>query len=136
MWATSLRMRDQGTRTSLLAARAALRMVVRKSARGSVCMGLSNLPAGLGHARDLATERELAEGDAAQAELAHVGAAAAGELAAVVGARAEFRRCLLFDDPGCLGHRVLALVLRCVWHLAVGERHAEEREKLLGLVVL
>src|SRR5271170_1085005 len=38
MWATSLRMRDQGTRTSVLAARAALRMQVRKSARGSVCI--------------------------------------------------------------------------------------------------
>src|SRR5277367_6390941 len=39
MWATSLRMRDQGTRISVLEERAALRMVVRKSARGSVCIG-------------------------------------------------------------------------------------------------
>src|SRR6202789_1088645 len=100
-------MRDQETRTSVLPAREALRMVVRKSARGSVCMFGKNLPAGFRHAGDLAAQGELAEGDAAEAELAHVGAAAARELAAVVGARRKFRGALLFDDPGCLGHRVI-----------------------------
>src|SRR5271170_1342518 len=99
-------MRDQGTRISLLEERDALRMVVRKSARGSVCIGReSRLPAGLGDAGDFATEGEFAERDAAEAELAHVGAAAARELAAVVGARRELRLAFLFYDPGCLGHR-------------------------------
>src|ERR1700734_296774 len=109
MWATSLRMRDQGTRISLLEARAALRMVVRKSARGSVCIEkwvTTGLPTGFRHDGDLAAQGQFAEGDAAEAELAHVGAAAARELAAVVGAGREFRFALLFDDPGGLGHRV------------------------------
>src|SRR6266853_3925036 len=107
MWATSLRMRDQGTRISLLEARAALRMVVRKSARGSVCIErvsvTARLPGGFRHAGDLAAQGQFAEGDTDEAELAHVGAAAARELAAVIGARLEFRFALLFNDPGGLG---------------------------------
>src|ERR1700678_4418425 len=101
-------MRDQGTRISLLEARAALRMVVRKSARGSVCIEgksvTTGLPTGFRHAGDLAAQGQLAERDTAEAEFAHVGATAARELAAVVGARREFRLALLFDDPGGLGH--------------------------------
>src|SRR5271155_3709197 len=104
MWATSLRMRDQGTRISLLEARAALRMVVRKSARGSVCIEGNRLPGSFRHTGDLAAQGQFAERDTAEAELAHVGAAAARELAAIVGARREFRGALLFDDPGGLGH--------------------------------
>src|SRR5471030_2331731 len=108
MWATSLRMRDQGTRISFLEARAALRMVVRKSARGSVCIEgksvTTGLPAGFRHSGNLAAQGQFAEGDTAEAELAHVGAATAGELAAVVGARREFRGALLFDDPSGFSH--------------------------------
>src|ERR1043166_6914957 len=43
----------------------------------------SQLPAALGHARDVALERQLAEAQAAQGELAHVGARAAAQTAAV-----------------------------------------------------
>src|SRR5271170_3237146 len=72
----------------------------------------SRLPAGLGDAGDFAAQGELAEGDAAEAELAHVGAAAARELAAVVGARRELRLAFLFNDPGGLGHSYWGVSLR------------------------
>src|SRR5687768_5607973 len=51
------------------------------------------LPAALDHSSDFAVERQLAEAEAAQGELAHVGARAPAELAAIASA------------DGVLGHR-------------------------------
>src|SRR3954462_9203137 len=64
----------------------ALRTRVRKSATGSVMDmgGALLLPAALGHARDVAVVRELAQADPAQAELAEHGARAAAAAAAGV----------------------------------------------------
>ena len=64
----------------------------------------SRLPGSFRHTGDLAAQGQFAEGDTAEAELAHVGATTARELAAVIGARRKFRGALLFDDPGGLGH--------------------------------
>jgi hypothetical protein len=54
---------------------------------------LNPFPAALHHAGDFAYERQLAEAEAAQGELAHVGAGPAAQLAAVAAA------------DGVLGHR-------------------------------
>src|SRR2546428_12848989 len=53
---------------------------------------ISFSPARLRHARQLALERALAEADAAEAELAHVRAWPAADLAAVVRLHLELRR--------------------------------------------
>src|SRR3954466_14595685 len=65
---------EAGISTVSCAAWMALRIRVRKSAMGSVMR--SWLPAGLGHAGDVADVRELAQADAADPELAIHGARA------------------------------------------------------------
>src|SRR4051794_10545481 len=82
MRATSPLNLDAGMSTTSRSAWIPLRMRVRKSAIGSltdIC-----LPARLGHARDVALVRLLAQADAAQPELAEVRARAAALAAAVV----------------------------------------------------
>src|SRR3954463_555121 len=78
---------EWGTLTEALAAMRPLRMTVSMSAMGSVQLMSGSLPAGLGHAGQRALVAEQAQRVAADAELAQVGAAAAGELAAVAHAR-------------------------------------------------
>src|SRR5512135_967626 len=84
---------DDGMSTFSCSARLALRMRVRKSAIGSLSMGL---PARL--------ERELAEADPAGLELPQIAPRAATDLAAGVGARLELGRALLLHDERSLGH--------------------------------
>src|SRR5688500_2996788 len=79
---------DDGISTVPWAAWMALRTRVRKSATGSV-IDMADLPARLRHAGDEALVRQLAQADAAHAELAVHGArpaaaAAAGVLAGLV----------------------------------------------------
>src|ERR1043165_9001940 len=103
----------------------ALRRWVRKSLIGSVmdgcCCGLAPsdhirlpagkcLPGGLGDARDLAGERELAERDAGDAEAAVEAARAAAERAAVAdadlgGIARELRQLLLGGEELVVGRR-------------------------------
>src|SRR6266850_4412322 len=61
-------------------------------------------PARLRHAGKLAHEGTLAEADPAQAELAHVRARAATDLAAVVPPHLELRRAVRFVDEALLCH--------------------------------
>src|SRR4051794_23264819 len=86
-------------------------MRVRKSAMGSVWDIGARLPARLGQARDVALVGDLAHADAAQAELAQVGARAPAPLAAVVVARGVLLRSLGAHDVGSLGHLALFLLL-------------------------
>src|SRR5947207_233409 len=101
MRAISALSRDAGMSTRVCLAVTALRIRASMSAMGSVISVLSSfqlsanslqLPAALGDARDVAFERELAEAQAAQRELAHVGAGTAAEAAPVPQADFEFRR--------------------------------------------
>src|SRR3954463_12452803 len=85
----------------------ALRTRVRKSAMGSVMdMALERLllPAALGHARDVAVVRELAQADPAEAELAEDGARAAAAAAARVLTGLVLGGARLADALGKLGH--------------------------------
>src|ERR1700712_4938368 len=73
MRAHSVFRRDDGTSTVSWAAWMPLRILVRKSAMGSVVeltASRSRLPRGLGHARDEAVVGQLPEADAAESELA------------------------------------------------------------------
>src|SRR5205823_11291316 len=88
MRAMSPLMRDAGMSTRVCLAVTALRIRVSISAMGSVIFPLSTinsqlsasgLPAALGDACDVALERELAAAQAAQRELAHVGARTAAQ---------------------------------------------------------
>src|SRR2546425_3209429 len=96
------------------------------SAMGSVTI---TLPAGLLHTRDVAFQSELAEADAAEAELADVGARASTKAAAVAEAAWE------------LGGLVEGLLVkRLSRHLVLylaspGERHAQQLEQPLPLFV-
>src|ERR1700690_762848 len=94
MYPSSFRMRaisvfnlEIGTSTRLCFAAVALRMRVRKSAIGSVCIIL--LPARFHHSRDLSLECHAAETDAAHLELADIAARAAAATAAVAHANLE-----------------------------------------------
>src|SRR5262245_36740034 len=62
------------------------------------------LPAGLGHARQLAAVRHVPQADPAQAELAVDRPRPAAALAAGVGAHGELRLARLLDDQCCLRH--------------------------------
>src|SRR5690349_6671134 len=123
-----------------------LRIRVRKSATGSVMDMLSDLPARLRHAGDVAVVRELAQADAADPELAEHGTRAAAAAAAGVLARLELRTACLAHALGRLGH-ALGLLFSVVVGLGGGrglagdfgalalaaERHAEgleQRERL------
>jgi len=77
----------------------ALRMRVSMSAMGSlIVMVVCSLPAGLGHTRDLASQGELPEADAAQCETTHEGAWPTAQLAAIVALDFESRRPLGLGD--------------------------------------
>src|SRR4051794_41878806 len=86
----------------------ALRTRVRKSATGSVMDMVQRLllPAALRHARDVAVMRELAQADAAQAELAEHRARAAAAAAARVRAGLVLGGARLTDALGKLGHEL------------------------------
>src|SRR5262252_8370387 len=81
----------------------ALRMRVSMSATGSVSI-CSLLPGTLGHARDRALMRELAQADPAEAELAENGARTAAPPAPRVVAHREPLRARLLDPQRLLGH--------------------------------
>src|SRR6266571_1655429 len=113
--------REEGMSTFSCSARLALRTRVSMSAIGSLRMAL---PARLHDARNLALERQLAEAEPAHLELPEVGARAAAQLAAVIGARAELRLTLgLHDERGLRHMRLLP------------ERHSEVREEHLRVLV-
>src|SRR5438105_2592046 len=97
------------------------------SAIGSVSTS-SLLPAGLGHARNGALMRELAQADAAQPELLEHGTRTTAAVAARVVAHPVFLRALLLDDERCLRHLVPPLAL-------AAERQADRLEQRAGVVV-
>src|SRR3954452_3119639 len=80
--------------------------------RQHICDGVGHrhvclppLPAALGHAGDLTLQRELAETDAAQREVADVAARPAAELAAVALPYLKLVRTVGANDHRNLGHR-------------------------------
>src|SRR3954469_17414776 len=79
IWTLSL---DAGMSTVVCDAWIPLRIRVRKSAMGSVIDIRRYLPAALRHAGDVAVVRELAQADAAHAELAEHGTRATAATAA------------------------------------------------------
>src|SRR6476620_7512973 len=91
MRAITLFKREAGTSTRWCLAAAALRMLVRKSAIGSVCIIslVSPLPAGFHDAGNFSLERHAAETDAAHFKLANESAGAATDAAAVALAHFE-----------------------------------------------
>src|SRR5260370_4613319 len=133
MRAISALRREAGMSTRVCLAVTALRIRVSMSAIGSVIVQLSSLnselcslksgalPAALRHAGDIAFERELAEAQAAQRELPHVGARPAAQAAAVAQPNLVLRLLQFLGDlrSRChLGPSFLVLVLP--------ERHADE----------
>src|SRR5271170_5410593 len=90
---------DAGTSTRWCLAAVALRMRVRKSAMGSVCIVLLVLlPAGFHDAGNFSLERHAAETDAAHLELANVSASAAAHTAAVAHANLKLGLLERFGD--------------------------------------
>src|SRR5262245_14897064 len=103
MRAISSLSREVGISARSCIALLALRMRVSMSAIGSVC--IRNLsPARLGHARDRALMREIAQADAAEPELPEDRARAAAAVAARVLARLVARLAGCLGDQGLLGH--------------------------------
>src|SRR6266404_4025685 len=98
-------------------------MRVSMSAIGSVSIGS---PARLGHARDRALMREVAQADPADAELAEHRARPAAPTAARVVAHLELLRALLLDDEARLGHALLLPP-------ALAERQAEGLQQRAGV---
>src|SRR4051795_11568861 len=96
-------------------------------------------PARLRHAGDEALGAELAQADAADAELPVDGAGAAAAAAAAVGAGLVLGGALLAHPLGRLGHGLGLLVLRGVGaHVRIAltaEGHAEGLEEGVGLRV-
>src|SRR3954465_2248180 len=84
-----------------------LRIRVRKSATGSVIDMRS--PTRLGHAGDHAVVRQLAQAQAADAELAIHGARAPAPATTRMRASRVLGRALRRDDLGCLGHSASSL---------------------------
>src|SRR2546428_66840 len=109
--------------TRLRPARQALRTRVSISATGSVTLisSFRPLPAGLAHAGNLPAQRQIAETNAAQAELLQGATAATAALAAVVAADLELRLPLHLFDPSLLRHlspprpRARRRLLRAPW---------------------
>src|SRR5829696_2468907 len=108
-------MRESGISTRGCRDWVALRIRASMSAIGSVIVQFSvtsflsgrsraALPAALRHAGDVAFQRQLAEAQAAQRELAQIGARAAAALAAVAQPDLELRRLDFFGDLGGRGH--------------------------------
>src|SRR5438067_11253949 len=108
MRASSRFRREAGMRTSWRWACRPLRTRVRKSATGSVMLMeisvCSLSPARLGHAGYEAFVRELAQADAAEAELAVHGASPAATAAAGIDPRLVFGSPPLTDALGSFGH--------------------------------
>src|SRR5262245_31403802 len=104
-------MRELGIRALSCSARLALRILVSMSAIGSANTSSFPLPLprALGHPRDHALVRELAQADPAQPELAVDGAWAPAAVAAVVRAHREPLGPPRLDDHGLLRHRSLGL---------------------------
>src|SRR4051812_16522103 len=115
----SILIRDAGISVRVCFAVTALRIRVSMSAIGSVISQLSiasarvswrapaartNSPTALGHPGNVAFERQLAEAEAAQRKLPHVGARPAAQGAAVAQANLEFRGLLFFRDLCCCSH--------------------------------
>src|SRR6188472_205463 len=101
-------------------------MRVSMSAMGSeIFMGL---PARLGHTRQLAQQGALPEADAAQGEATHVAARSSADGATVVAPDVVPLLALRLGDEGLLGHRSAPRSVR--------ERHAEECQQALGLLVV
>src|SRR5215471_15756708 len=100
MRAISLLSFDAGTSTRWCFAAAPLRMLVRKSAIGSVCIILFalSLPARLHDAGNFSLERHAAETDTAHFKLADIGARAAANSATVAMAHLELRLPLVLYD--------------------------------------
>src|SRR5882757_710587 len=94
---------EVGISTFSCSALLALRMRESMSAIGSVSMS-SLLPAGLRHARDRALVRELAQADAAKAELFEHGTRTTTAVTPRVVAHPVLLRTLLLDDERCLRH--------------------------------
>src|SRR3954449_13016769 len=92
---------EAGITASSWSAVSAFRIRVRKSAIGSVCIGL---PARLRESGDVALVGHLAQADAAEPELAQVRARATAALAAVVVAGLELRGARLAHLLRCLCH--------------------------------
>src|SRR5215831_11129454 len=105
MRAISAFRRDDGMSTRVCLAVTALRIRVSMSAIGSVIFFRSQLsaissrlPAALRDTRDVSLKRQLAEAEAAQGELAHVGARTPAEMAAVAKTDLVLRGLLFFRD--------------------------------------
>src|SRR6516225_3603273 len=100
MRAISLFKREAGTSTRWCLAAAALRMLVRKSAMGSVCIIFlwSPLPARFHDAGNLSPQRHAAEADAAHFKLADIRASAPTDAAAVAVPDLELRFLLVLYD--------------------------------------
>src|SRR5690242_9023112 len=115
MRAISVFRRDAGTSTRWCLAAAALRMRVRKSAMGSVCIVSPvpgrlprRLPARLHDAGDFPAQRHAAKTDSAHLELADIRARAAAYAAAVAYANLELRLLERLRDFGCACHLLLS----------------------------
>src|SRR5690606_8506023 len=108
-----------GISTTRLPAMAALRMRVSMSLIGSfialILMFLFSLlpvlPGRLGHAGNVACQRQLTEADAAHAELAHIGVRTAATAAAVVRTDLELGGPLLLFNHRTFGHSSLSCAL-------------------------
>src|SRR5579859_2289619 len=100
MRAISLLSFDAGTSTRWCFAAAALRMLVKKSAIGSVCITLFalSLPARLHDAGNFALERHAAETNAAHLKLADISPRAAANAATVAVLGRELWFALIFYD--------------------------------------
>src|SRR6478672_13130315 len=98
MRAMSALMREAGMSTRVCFAVTAFRIRVSISAIGSVIALEPSLPAALRHAGDVAFQREFAEAQTAQRELAHVGARTAAQVAAVAQPNLVLRLLLFLGD--------------------------------------
>src|SRR5262249_3217351 len=109
MRATSAFNFDAGTSTRWCLAAAALRMRVRKSPMGSVCIVLLLLlPTRLYDAGNFSLERHTAEADAAHLKLADISAGAAAYTATVARAHLELGLLESFCDFGGACHLLLS----------------------------
>src|SRR3979411_3170804 len=98
------------------------------SAIGSVSMS-PLLPAGLRHARDCALMRELAQADAAKAELFEHGTRTTAAVAPRVVAHPVLLRTLLLDDERCLRPLLVPPLT------LAAERQAHGQEQRAGVVI-
>src|SRR5580692_3214860 len=121
---------ETGTSTRWCFAAAALRMRVKKSAMGSVCIMflISLLPAGFHDAGNFSLERHAAETDAAHLKLTNITAGAAANAAAVAHANLKLRLLEGLSDLSGACH------LLCGSFFA--QRNAEALEKLAAFVVV